>query len=142
MPQETRQRLSAGTHQGCIVCGNGNDRGLNLDYKVEGPDRVWASFKCSSVFDGYKGMVHGGIITSILDGAMLHCLFSKGLTAVTVDIRIRFRHPLLSERSAKVSANIDSRHGALYFLSASIIQDGHVAADAKARFFDKPGLDQ
>ncbi|AQQ70315.1 hypothetical protein SMSP2_00659 [Limihaloglobus sulfuriphilus] len=142
MPQETLKRISTATHHGCIVCGEGNDLGLNLEYRVAGPDMVCADFECGSDFEGYNGIVHGGIISSILDGAMLHCLFSRGLTAVTVDINVRFRHPLVSNRPAKVSARIDSRHGVLYFLSADITQGGRIAASAKARFFYKPQLDQ
>jgi acyl-coenzyme A thioesterase PaaI-like protein len=36
-------------------------------------------------------MLHGGVISSILDGTMTNCLFAHGTVAVTAELRVRFR---------------------------------------------------
>jgi hypothetical protein len=52
----------------------------------------------------------------------------------------RFRHPVLTEREATVSARIIKSSHPLYLLEAEIIQDGIVKATAKGKCYDQPKL--
>ncbi|MGC9158840.1 MAG: PaaI family thioesterase, partial [Terracidiphilus sp.] len=42
-------------------------------------------------WESYKGIVHGGVLSSVLDEAMSKAILSGGGEAFTVDLRIRFR---------------------------------------------------
>jgi acyl-coenzyme A thioesterase PaaI-like protein len=53
-----------------------------MNYDVDGDSVVRATFECDHTFEGYPGMVHGGVISSILDGAMGNCMFAHGLATV------------------------------------------------------------
>ena len=129
--------LSQLSHPSCFVCGSTNDGGLALAFYAGQDDTVEATFSCQPVFAGYPGMVHGGIICTLLDGAMTNCLFAHGLVAVTVDMNVRFRHPVAVSRPASVRAWLDSGGSLLHCLGAEIKQDGKVVAAATARFVEK-----
>jgi uncharacterized protein (TIGR00369 family) len=127
-------------HHKCVVCGASNPRGLHLKFKMAKDGSLKAKFQCDKSFEGYPGSLHGGVIMSIFDGAMGHCMFARGQTAVTVEMTTRFRHPVLTGQSATVSAYITRVSYPLYLLKAEIIQDGIVKAIAEGKFYDQPRL--
>lgn len=128
-------------HPRCIVCGSVNTRGLHLNFDVNDDGSVKALFECNEIFEGYPGILHGGVISTLLDGAMGHCMFARGLTAVTVEMTTRFRNPVITGRVAEISARITRISHPLYLLEAEIAQYGKVNATAKGKFYHKPDLD-
>ena len=127
-------------HPNCVVCSLANGRGLQLDF-VSGDDGgIAATFTCDETLEGYRGMMHGGMISSVLDGAMTHCMFAHGKTAVTAEMSTRFRHPILIRQVATVSALIERSSHPLYLLKAQIIQGGQVKATSTGKFLDQPQL--
>ncbi len=127
-------------HPGCFACGQSNACGLGVAFHPIGEGAVEASFSCRSVFAGYPGMLHGGIICTLLDSAMTTCLFAQGVEAVTVDLKIRFRHAVALEYPAVARAWFDTGGSVLYRLSAELLQDGRVMARANGRFVEKHGM--
>jgi len=97
-------------------------------------------FQCEESFEGYSGILHGGVISSVLDGAMGNCMFAHGLATVTVEMITRFRHPVLTGQKAVVCARITRSSHPLYLLEAEIIQDGKIKATAKGKYYDQPKL--
>ena len=129
--------LRRDSHPGCFVCGPANGCGLGLEFCL-GPDgAVEASFACQGVFEGYPATLHGGIICTLLDGAMTNCLFAHGHAAVTAELRVRFRHPVITERPAKVRAWIASSLRPLHELAAELVQEQQVMATARGKFLEK-----
>ena len=51
----------------CFVCGLENNYGLKLRFKETGPGEVTADYTVPEHFQGYPGVVHGGIVTAMLD---------------------------------------------------------------------------
>jgi len=127
-------------HPNCIVCSLSNTKGLHLEFEMIDDKTVKASFECDQAYEGYAGVLHGGVISSILDGAMGNCLFARGQTAVTVEMDTKFKFPIQINKPATVTASIKKIYHPLYFLEAEIIQDGKTKATAKAKFFDRPEL--
>ena len=132
--------MGSRVHPECIVCSVANDKGLHLKYDVVDDGSIKAIFQCNKAYEGYPGIVHGGVISSILDGAMGHCMFARGQIAVTVEMTIRFRCPIIIGNDATVLARITRSSHPLYILEAEIIQNGEVKATAKSKFYDQPGL--
>jgi acyl-coenzyme A thioesterase PaaI-like protein len=125
-------------HPHCIVCGAGNPRGLGLRFVASDDERrVEATFDCSEIFEGYVGVVHGGIVSAVLDGAMANYLFHLGCTAQTGGLSVRFRHPVLVGRRATVRAWLKRSRGRLHVLAAELEQDGQVKAVASGRFLEE-----
>ena len=127
-------------HPHCVVCSYANMMGLHLQFEADDRASVKADFQCHKSYQGYPGMVHGGVISSILDGAMGHCMFARGQAGVTIELTIRFRHPVKTGHEATVSARVTRSVHPVYLLEAEISQDGEVKATAKAKYYDQPKL--
>ena len=137
MLAQTRGR----THPHCAVCNLDNRNGLKIDYVFdERTQNVTATFLGRICHEGYPGILHGGVISAIFDGAMGNCLFAMGKTAVTVEITTRFRHPVVLHEKTLVSARIVRESYPVYCLEAEIKQDGQVKATAEGKFYDQPDL--
>jgi acyl-coenzyme A thioesterase PaaI-like protein len=93
-------------------------------------------FDCRDSVEGYAGLVHGGVLSMLLDGAMAQCLFHLGRVAHTGELTIRFRHPVLVGRDARIRAWHERTHGRLHVLGADLRQDGRVKVVATAKFLE------
>jgi len=83
-------------HSTCFACGADNPSGLHLQFEVN-ENGVRATTVISQRFQSYEGVIHGGILATILDAAMLHCLHSQfRLNPITcrLDLRYRQRAPI------------------------------------------------
>jgi uncharacterized protein (TIGR00369 family) len=89
----------------CFVCGHDNPQGLQLDFAYEG-DKAVTWFDSPPGFEGYQGVIHGGIIATLLDEVMAKIIISKNLLAVTADMNIRYRKPLPLGQKVKVSGEV------------------------------------
>jgi len=140
MQHSTMSNISDRVHPNCVVCSPFNTNGLHLEFISREDGGITATFTCGKDLEGYPGVVHGGIISSVLDGAMGHCMFYRGQVAVTVEITTRFRHPVVINEEATVSARIERAAHPLYLLEAQIVQAGQVKATAQGKFYDQPEL--
>jgi len=75
----------------CFLCGKDNPIGLKLTWSVKEDGSVRAEFFPKSEHQGYKGIVHGGIISALLDETMGLPSFVSGKIAMTVNLNITFR---------------------------------------------------
>jgi len=89
----------------CFVCGPENPIGLKLDFACHENNAI-AWFDSPVCFEGYQGVIHGGIIATILDEAMAKIILSQDLAAVTADMNIRYRNPLPVGHRVRVSGEI------------------------------------
>ena len=53
----------------CFVCGVENPIGLHLKFYETAPGEVTADLNLPNIYQGYPGIVHGGIIAAMLDEA-------------------------------------------------------------------------
>ncbi len=51
----------------CFVCGVENPIGLKLRFDQTGPGEITAEVVVPDVYQGYPGVVHGGIVAAMLD---------------------------------------------------------------------------
>ena len=130
------RRTREQAHSTCVVCGQANTRGLQLDFSASDDGYVQARFSCSRPFEGYAGIVHGGVIASLLDGAMTNCMFACGIPALTAELTVRYRHPLVVGTSAVVRARVERSIPPLHLLKAEIVQAAQVKATACGKFME------
>lgn len=129
------------THAKCFACGAENEVGLGLAFLKDDNSGVAAECIVSDQYQGYRGVVQGGIVATILDSAMTNCLFSQGIEAMTVRLNIRFRKPVLVSVMLYVNARLKGQSGRVFDLESVIRQDGQVKAVATAKFMVKAGAD-
>jgi len=89
--------------------------------------------------EGYHQIVHGGAIAALLDAAMTHCLFGRGVMGLTAEMQVRYRRPLPVGRETRVRASFETSIGnQVYRLIATVSADGEVKAEARGTFFCPP----
>ncbi len=81
----------------CFVCGVQNPVGLHLAfYEDHEKERVIAHITVPETYQGYPGVVHGGIVAAILDEVAGRALLIHGSDEdlmVTLKMDIRYRRP-------------------------------------------------
>lgn len=118
-------------HKNCFACGQ---QSMNLKFVTDNNGKTHSQFKGDSKFQGYQGVLHGGIITTLLDAAMTHCLFDHGIAAYTGDIHVRFLHPIPCDSLLNIHAEIKEANKRTQILKAEIISYQKVMAWAEAKF--------
>ena len=121
-------------HPDCIVCGPNCPHGLKIQLALDDQGVAAGTFHCDGRYEGYHSIMHGGIISALLDGAMTNCLFLHGWAAVTAQLVINFRHPVRLNVSAQVRAWITQRDPPVFRLQAQLVQEGVVKAAARGAF--------
>ena len=82
------------TYGNCFVCGENNTNGLRLSFQIDKERRTLrTTFSASPTFQGWDGIVHGGIISTLLDEAMAKLVYELGYAAVTAFLEIKFKKP-------------------------------------------------
>jgi acyl-coenzyme A thioesterase PaaI-like protein len=77
----------------CFACGTLNTNGLGLILHLE-PRRCWTELELDRRFEGWEGIAHGGITTTILDEVMAWALVEGDNWGVTARLAIAFRRPV------------------------------------------------
>lgn len=130
-------RTQSAQHDGCLVCGAGNPAGLQLRFAPADGGGVAARFTATTSQAGYPGLVHGGLICALVDGAMTNCLFARGVTAVTAELTVRYLEGVPVGRELEVGAECLRARGHLFVLQAEVRLDGRVVVRATGKFIDK-----
>jgi len=123
--QQTRQ-----IHADCHLCGELGP----LRFTLLAPGQVSAEFTGRRQHQGYPGLIHGGIICSLLDAAMTHCLFSLGHQALTAELQVRFLAPAPLETPLTLGARLLLQRRQLFQLEAELCQGDRPLARANAKF--------
>lgn len=121
----------------CFGCGQLNPHGLRLHFfRNEEGNGVWAPWTPAREHEGFAGMAHGGIITSVLDEVMGWALHTADIWAVTGRIAVSFRKPVEVGVLTQATARIEHDHGRKLDLVADIRResDGQLLAEASAVF--------
>lgn len=117
----------------CFVCGEENPSGLHLKFSaIKG--KIQTEFVPRKIHQGYKNIVHGGIISTLLDEAMVKAALMQGVPAVTAEITVRFRSPLMAGEKVIVEAGINKMNKKIIETSAVMKkEDDTVIAEAHAK---------
>ncbi|MDT8904094.1 PaaI family thioesterase [Anaeroselena agilis] len=116
----------------CFACGPDNPIGLKLDFAEEG-DKYVARFTAGPEHQGYDGIVHGGIVSTLLDEIMARYPYAKGDDTVTARLEIRYRQPTPVGQELTVSGWIVGKRGRIYEMAGTVaLADGTVTAEGKA----------
>jgi uncharacterized protein (TIGR00369 family) len=137
-PQDDPYGEARRAHAGCMICGNRDDNphshALAFDRQPDGSVSAHCSF--SRRHQGYDGMLHGGMISALLDAAMTHCLFALGLHAVTAEMTVRFVAPVPTDCPFMLTARVVARKRRMHWLEARLTQNARLLARASARFIE------
>lgn len=108
----------------CFVCGRENPLGLKAQWVSDrAAGEVRARVEIPEHFNGYPGTVHGGILSALLDEAVVRtALLDGGFDdlLVTAKLEVAFRRPTPTRTPVTVAARITRRAGTRVFAKAEI----------------------
>jgi len=127
--------LSAQSQDACIVCGPNHPHGLRIRYELAGDGSVAANWIPTPEWEGFRGVVHGGIISTVLDEAMAKAVAATKCKALTGELRVRFRHPVQAGEKFQIKGWVVKRTKRLIETQATLTAaEGGECAHAWAVF--------
>lgn len=130
----TLEDLRHAHHPNCFVSRTDSGPGLGVHFAADADGAVQAELAPPAWWEGFTGVVHGGIIASLLDGAMVNALFARGTVAMTAELTIRYWRPWPVAQPATATGRVVRCEPPLYYAEASIASGGRVVASAKGKF--------
>ena len=119
----------------CFACGQENPIGLKLKFRKE-KEIVTTEFTPHKLFQGWAGLVHGGIIACLLDEAMSYAAYLNGISCITAKMQVRLRRLVLVDEPLVVTGTITRRTRKLVETRADIsLKDGTLVAQGTATMF-------
>ncbi len=125
----------------CFVCGLKNLAGIRLVFYETGPDEVVATFTPPDAFQGYPGVLHGGIVASLLDevGGRVVMIGDHDHFMMTAKMEVKYRRPTPLDQPLTVLGHLVKRRGRLALAHAELrLADGTVTAEADLTLADLP----
>jgi uncharacterized protein (TIGR00369 family) len=124
----------------CFVCGMQNPIGLKAFFYQDEEGRVVAHFTGKEEHQGYPGVMHGGIVTALLDEVIARVAIAQDLLwGVTAKLEVRFRRPVpLGQSLTLVGEMTRLRSRTLEAHGEIRLEDGTVAAEAEGVYIRLP----
>ena len=124
------------TYGNCFVCGKNNSGGLQLSFEIDKERQTLkTTFVASPTFQGWDGIVHGGIISTLLDEAMAKLVYELGYQSVTVSLEIKFKKPAPILEPLLVYGEITEVNRRLVRAKARVTkEDKTILAEGKSTF--------
>ena len=131
--------LNDGTdYQRCFVCGADNPVGLHLHYWQEG-NQIVTSFTADERHQGFPGVLHGGLISTILDETMGRTALFTRTWVMTGRLEVRFRQPAPTHQKITFRAWLTrARRSAFESVGEARLDDGTLLSDARGLFLRVP----
>jgi len=94
-------------NNGCFVCGPENPIGLRCVFTHDGENRrATTSVTFRKDHQGWDGIVHGGLLVSVLDDVMDHAILSIGKLGLTTHMNITFRKAVKTGEEVRFEGEI------------------------------------
>ena len=122
-------------YQSCFGCGRDNPYGLKLVFKWDG-QTARADFTPSAVFQGWPGLVHGGIMACLLDEAMGYAALFEVGRCVTARMQIMLKRPAMVGEPLVIAASVRRKSRKLVGTVATVtLRDGTLVAEGTGTHF-------
>lgn len=120
--------------RGCLVCGRTNPHGLRLSLHVDpATSQVTTTFTPTSDYIGFENIIHGGLLATVLDEAMVWAsIWSAKRACVAAELTIRYRASALPGDALTVSASLATTRSKLITTTGQILRPGDNATIATA----------
>jgi uncharacterized protein (TIGR00369 family) len=126
----------------CFVCGEANPLGLNLRFETDG-HVVRSRFEPRTEHAGFRQTVHGGLIATVLDEAMVWaCAVRTKQFGFCAELNVRFVHPLSPGQSVTVMAELSANRRGRIFEAKGELRDSseRVLANATGKYIPLKGV--
>lgn len=123
-------------YSGCFVCGDKNKSGLKARFYYDG-EKASATLVASEEFEGYRGLYHGGVLSSLLDEVMIKAILALDRYAVTAEITVRFVAPVKTGDRIILTGKVVRSRGRVFLTEGEARgEDETLFATATAKYIE------
>lgn len=110
----------------CFACGSLNNSGLKLSFKLDKKNgTISTEFVPQKIHQGYRDIVHGGLIGLVLDECMVNLAWKLGKPAVSAEYTIRLSKPATIGKKLTFTAKITSEKGKLLIIEGECLDENN-----------------
>ena len=121
----------------CFACGEKNPYGLKLKFDID-KEKHEASSKIviSNNYQSWKDIVHGGIVSLMLDEVAVYAVSSYDKACVTAELKVKFRKPVPTNKEITIKAKvIENKKNRIFIVKSTIELDNEILAEADVKMF-------
>ena len=120
----------------CFACGAANPYGLKLIIDIDPSGKSYTEFTPKREYEGYPGIMHGGITSTILDEIMVYACKAYDVDVVTAKIEVRFLKPVPIGKKLIAKGTVIGKKSKAFLTEGEIVgENGIILARAKGTFF-------
>ena len=121
----------------CFVCGTDNPHGLKLSFVYDKKnDETISKATFARHFQGWKDVLHGGIISTVLDEILIKAAAHKGFNCVTAELNVKFRKPALTNTEYVIKGKIKEIRNKIVFAEGYVMSaNNKTIASANGKLF-------
>ncbi len=112
-------------YKNCFVCGEKNIGGLQAKFYYDG-EKAFTELLATDKFEGYNGIYHGGVISSLLDEVMIKALLAEKIFAVTAEMTIKFKRPVLVGTELRFIGKLVLQKKKLFVTEGEVIDNNNL----------------
>ncbi len=123
----------------CFVCGRDNPIGLHMHFFTDADACVYADYVPLAEHQSYPGVMHGGLITAMLDELIGRTAIASDLWCMTAKLEVRFRKSVPIGVPLKLKGEITKKTGRVLEGRGEIrLIDGTLLAEAIGTYIKIP----
>ena len=123
-------------YSGCFVCGDKNPHGLRIAFYYD-RDQAVGEYTAHEKFQGYQGIFHGGLVSTLLDEIMAKAVLARQRYCMTVEMTVRFRKAIPVGTKLRLTGRITRDRRRLLETAVEITgEDGAVYATATGKYLE------
>ncbi len=125
----------------CFICGRDNPVGLYMKFYDNGANEVYCEYTVAEPYQGYPGVVHGGIVAAMLDEAVarVSMIGDHHHLMMSVKLEVKYRHPTPTNTPLRIVGRIVKLRGRLGKAVGGVyLPDGTLTAESEMTLADVP----
>lgn len=125
---------------GCFVCGRDNPIGLKLRFTAAEVG-VEAKVTPGPEYQGFGGVLHGGVIAALLDDALWYAIYrATGVATMTAELSVRYKRSVPCGEPVTVRGALqENKRGRLFTARGGIFDAaGTLLTEATGSFLAAP----
>jgi uncharacterized protein (TIGR00369 family) len=127
---------------GCFGCSTANPDGLQMAFRRRGKE-VEARYTVADRFHGAPGVVHGGIVATLLDEVSCAlAVFVLDRHVVTGELTVRYERPVPVAREVVLRARVlDRSHPRYAEIGGEVCEGDTLLVRSRGKFFYRQGTE-
>ena len=118
-----------------FVSGVENPKGMKMVPVIK-DRKIYAKYIFEKSFEGGPGLVHGGILSTVLDDMMGYATFTQNLFCVTANLNVNFRVPSPVDKEFELYAWVKEVDGNKVYAESVIKSEDTIHVEADGLFIN------